>query len=226
MQRDLLLVAGVGTSPWRFSLANSSDQEIRLDCSPHTCALGNSPTAAAEPSLFLHSPFLVPHVCSQMQHFPANAVHVDETVAEPESLKKLLIIWLMRIGLWECEINHQPWAELLKWILVFCLLSLGNGLSFLCHQVNRCRDAVFSFSQSQEQPVARRGLFFSPAARAVCNMGSYALRMFRLLETVPTWQVPPHLFQRPKCTRVCAHVPPAYVHGHTHMQAVLNVHKT
>lgn len=119
---------------------------------------------AAKPSLFLHSPFLVPDVCSQMQHFPTNAVQVDKTVAEPESLKKLLIIWLMCIRLWECEINHQQWDELLKWILVFCLLSLGNGFPFLRHQVNRCRDAVFSFSQSQEQPVARRCLFLSPAA--------------------------------------------------------------
>lgn len=83
-----------------------------------------------------------------MQHFP-NAVQVDKTVAEPESLKKLLIIWLMCIGLWECEINHRQWDELLKWILVFRLLSLGNGFSFLHHQANRCRDAVFSFSQSQ-----------------------------------------------------------------------------
>lgn len=104
---------------------------------------------AAKPLLFLYSPFLVPDVWSQMQHFPANAVQVDKTVAELESLKKLLIIWLMCIRLWECEINHQPWDELLKWILVFCLLSLGNGFSFLHHQVNRCRDAVFSFSQSQ-----------------------------------------------------------------------------
>lgn len=83
-----------------------------------------------------------------MQRFP-DAVWVDKTVAEPESLKKLLIIWLMGIRLRECEINHQPWDELLKWILVFRLLSLGNGFSFLHHQVNRCRDAVFSFSQSQ-----------------------------------------------------------------------------
>lgn len=104
---------------------------------------------AAKPWLLLYSAFLVPDVWSQMQHFPANTVQVDKTVAEPESLKKLLIIWLMCIRLWECEINHQPWDELLKWILVFRLLSLGNGFSFLHHQVNRCRDAVFSFSQSQ-----------------------------------------------------------------------------
>lgn len=164
MQRGLPLVAGVGESPWRFSLANSSDHDVRLDCSPPTRAFGKSPPVAAKPSLFLASPCLVPDVCSQMQRFPANAVHVDETVAAPESLKKLLIIWLMRIRLWECEINHQPWDELLKWILVFCLLSLGNGFSFLRHQASRCRDAVFSFSQSREQPVARRCLFRSPAA--------------------------------------------------------------
>ena len=83
-----------------------------------------------------------------MQRFP-DALWVDKIVAEPESLKKLLIIWLMGIRLRECEINHQPWDELLKWILVFRLLSLGNGFSFLHHQASRCRDAVFSFSQSQ-----------------------------------------------------------------------------
>lgn len=75
-------------------------------------------------------------------------MRVDKTVAEPESLKKLLITWLMRIRLWECEINHQPWDELLKWSLVFCLLSLGNGFSCLHHQVNRCRAAALSSSES------------------------------------------------------------------------------
>lgn len=41
-------------------------------------------------------------------------MQVDKTVAEPDSLKKLLIIWLMCIRLWEWEINHQQWDELLK----------------------------------------------------------------------------------------------------------------
>lgn len=99
-----------------------------------------------------------------MQHLSPNAVRVDKTVAELESLKKLLIIWLMCIRLWECEINHQCWDELLKWILVFRLLSLGNGFSFLHHQVSRCGDAVFSFSCGREQPVTRKCLFLSPAA--------------------------------------------------------------
>lgn len=99
--------------------------------------------------LFLQNISVVPAVWSQMQHLFPNAVQVDKTVAELESLKKLLIIWLMCIRLWECEINHQCLDELLKWVLVFRLLSLGNGFSFLHHQENRCRDAVFSFSCSR-----------------------------------------------------------------------------
>lgn len=55
---------------------------------------------------------------------PAHAAQVDDTVAEPESLKKLLITWLMCARLREREINHQPRDELLKWSLVFRLLSL------------------------------------------------------------------------------------------------------
>lgn len=132
--------------------------------------------------LFLQNILVVPAVWSQMQHLSPNAVQVDKTVAELESLKKLLIIWLMCIRLWECEINHQCWDELLKWILVFRLLSLGNGFSFLHHQVNRCGDAVFSFSCSWEQPVTRRCLFLSPAAWAVYNMERSLLRMFQLQE--------------------------------------------
>lgn len=55
----------------------------------------------------------------------------------------------MGIRLRECEINHQPWDELLKWILVFRLLSLGNGFSFLHHQANRCREMLsFIFPES------------------------------------------------------------------------------
>lgn len=138
------LLAGRG-----YSLPNRSGE--KLDWIAHIVPVHfqTGSQIAAKPSVFLYSPFLVPDVWSQMQPLPPNAVQVDKTVAEPESLKKLLIIWLMCIRLWECEINHQQWDELLKWILVFCLLSLGNGFSFLHHQVNRCRAAVFSFSQSQ-----------------------------------------------------------------------------
>lgn len=78
----------------------------------------------------------------------------------------------MCIRLWECEINHQPRDELLKWSSVFCLLSLGNGFPFLHHQVNRCRAAVLG-ALSQEQPVARPCLFLSPAARAVYGKPRY-----------------------------------------------------
>lgn len=156
-----------------------------------------------------------------MQYLPLNAVQVDKTVAEPESLKKLLIIWLMCIRLWEREINHQQWDELLKWILVFCLLSLGNGFSFLHHQVNRCRDAVFSFSQSQEQPVARRCVFLSPAAWAVYNMEYYLRRMFQLLNVLLVWQVLPQLFQ---CLNeyTCPHTflpTDFHIHTRTHIAA-------
>lgn len=151
-QRGFLLVARVLriTIPWPFKLTSGGDKKISPDCTHHACSfLNRLSNCHKSPSLFLYSPFLVPHVWSQMQHCTANAVQVDKTVAEPESLKKLLIIWLMCIRLWEWEINHQQWDELLKWILVFCLLSFGNGFSFLHHQVNRCGDAVFSFSQSQ-----------------------------------------------------------------------------
>lgn len=172
---------------------------------------------AALPPLFLCSPCPVPGVWSQTQPFPANAVQVDKTVAEPESLKKLLIIWLMCIRLWAWEINRQPWAELLKWVLVLCLLSLGNGFSCLHHPVNRCRDAVFSLSQSQEQPVARRCLLRGPAAWAVCNMDSPLLRTFQLLETVqrdrsyPDFPSIPHA-----CTCACTCPPDIHTWTHTY----------
>lgn len=153
-----------GAGPWPRNLASCSDN--KWDWIAHVmCVLvAISSQIAAKPSLYLYSLFPVPDIWSQTQHLSPNAVQVDKTVAEPESLKKLLIIWLMCIRLWECEINHQQWDELLKWILVFRLLSLGNGFSFLRHQVNRCRDAVVSLSQSQEQPVARQCLSLSPAA--------------------------------------------------------------
>lgn len=124
-------------------------RDIRLDCSRHAWPCAQGSRVAAEPWPPVSCPLVLPDIGPQVQRFPASALQAGETVAEPESLKKLLIIWLMCIRLWGCEINHQPWDELLKWILVFCLLSLGNGFSFLHHQVSRCKDAVFSFSQSQ-----------------------------------------------------------------------------
>lgn len=152
-----LLVLGI-TGPWRKALSGSLGW---LTVAPARITLVHfqiGSHTAAKSCVLLYSSFPVPDVWSQKQPLPPNAVQVDKTVAEPESLKKLLIIWLMCIRLWECEINHQPWDELLKWILVFCLLSLGNGFSFLQHGVSRCKAAAFRLSQSQEQPVARPGL--------------------------------------------------------------------
>lgn len=139
----------MGSAPWLFRLANGSNFIL------HTAFFKIVSHIALNEAL--HTPygsFLVPDFWLQKQPLPPNAVQVDKTVAEPESLKKLLITWLMCTRLWEWEINHQPQDELLKWSLVFCLLSLGNGFSFLHHQVNRCRAAVLS-ALSQEQPVAR-----------------------------------------------------------------------
>lgn len=154
---------GRTTVPGRLGLAGS-DRRFGRPAPIPRAPLERGPRAPARPWLSLRSPFPVPGVRSPAQRLPANAAQVDETVAAPESLKKLLIIWLMCTGLWECEINHQPRDELLKWVLVFRLLSLGHGFSSPRHQASRCRDAVFSFSQSQEQPVARRCLFPGPAA--------------------------------------------------------------
>lgn len=49
------------------------------------------------------------------ERFPF-AGQIEKTVAGLESLKKLLIIWLMCLRLRAWEINHQQWHELLKWI--------------------------------------------------------------------------------------------------------------
>lgn len=195
--------------PWWFRLASGSDH------SRPTRPFGNRPTIAASPPLFLCKP--LSGVWSHAQPFPAYAVQVDKTVAKLESLKKLLIIWLMCIRLWAWEINRQPRAELLKWVLVSCLLSLGNGFSCLHHPANRCRDAVCSLSRSQEQPVARQCLLHGPAAWAVCNMDSPLLRTFQLLETAlrdrsyPDFPSIPHA-----CTCACTCPPDIHTWTHTH----------
>lgn len=120
----------------------------------------------------------------------------------------------MCIRLWAWEINRQPWAELLKWVLVSCLLSLGNGFSCLHHPVNRCRDAVFSLSQSQEQPVARRCLLRGPAAWAVCSMDSPLLRTFQLLEVVQRDRSYPNFPSIPHtCTCACTCPPDIHTYA-------------
>lgn len=59
--------------------------------------------------------------------------------------QKLLITRLMCAGPWECEINHQPRDELLRWILVSRLPSLVMAFvpSPSGAQVRRCRLFIF-----------------------------------------------------------------------------------
>lgn len=126
----------------------------------------------------------------------------------------------------EREINHQPRDELLKWSLVFRLLSLVMASAAFAIRCTGAEMLYFSFSQSRQQPVTRRRLFPGPAARAVCSMASRPLRRSQR----PPRRDGPHpcvtAFQMSARVHTRAHTHPGQTHTDARMQAVVGRRRT